>query len=380
MDHPTRRSFLVSAWAGPAAASRISAAPTQARYRILGKTGLKVSEVGFCTEAVSDISLYQRGLDFGINFFDTAREYERGSSERMLGKALAARRKDVVFCSRSYAKDARQFSADLDLSLKETGSDYFDIFYIGSKDNPKDVPDDMLEAQAAAQKAGKIRLKGLSTHRIRAMEPLLARKHFDVVLVPYNFTKGKFDYTPSANGQAIEKCHKDGLGVVAMKVMAGGARFNRERNLPLKGFFDKNSGAHLSALKWVLRTPFIHTTVPRMTNVEMLEENVRAMSERYGAEDEKILIAHLERIRPYVCRMCGACDGACSRGLPVSDLVRYVTYADGYGDFQMGYRRFQALPAEVRAVRCTDCRSCAVRCPSGVRVRERLTRAQELFA
>jgi predicted aldo/keto reductase-like oxidoreductase len=298
----------------------------------------------------------------------------------MLGKALAARRKDVVLCSRSYAKDAKQFSADLDLSLKETGTGYFDVFYIGGKDNPKDVPDDMLEAQAAAQKAGKIRFKGLSTHRIRTMEPLLARHHFDVILAPYNFTKGKFDYTPSVDEQAIEKCHKDGLGVVAMKVMAGGARFNRERNLPLKGFFDKNPGAHLSALKWVLRTPFIHTTVPRMTNVEMLEENVRAMSERYGAEDEKILIAHLRRIRPYVCRMCGACDGACPRGLPVSDLVRYVTYADGYGDFQMGCGRFQALPVEVRAVRCTDCRSCAVRCPNGVQVRDRLIRAQELFA
>jgi predicted aldo/keto reductase-like oxidoreductase len=365
--------------ATPVAASRVSAAAPQARYRTLGKTGLKVSEVGFGTEAVSDISIYSRGLDLGINFFDTSRDYERGSAERMLGKALAARRKDVVFCSRSYAKGAKQFSADLDLSLKEAGTDYFDVFYIGAKDNPKDVPDDMLEAQAAAQKAGKIRFKGLSTHRIRAMEPLLACRHFDVILAPYNFTKGKFDYTPSVDEAAIEKCNKDGLGVVAMKVMAGGARFNRERNMPLKGFFDKNPGAHLSALKWALRTPFVHTTVPRMTNVEMLEENVRAMSERYGSEDEKILIAHLERIRPYVCRMCGACDGACPRGLPVSDLVRFVTYADGYGDFPMGYRRFQALPAEVRAVRCTDCRACAVRCPSGVHVRERLIRAQELF-
>jgi predicted aldo/keto reductase-like oxidoreductase len=54
-------------------------------------------------------------------------------------------------------------------------------------------------------------------------------------------------------------------------------------------------------------------------------------------------------------------------------------YADGYRRFDMGYGRFQALPAGLREVRCADCGECAVRCPNGVAVRERLATAQRLF-
>jgi len=75
----------------------------------------------------------------------------------------------------------------------------------------------------------------------------------------------------------------------------------------------------------------------------------------------------------------GACDGACPRGAPASEVVRDTMYADGYGDCAMGRSRFRALPAAVRQVRCADCTACAVRCRNGVRVRERLLRAQELF-
>jgi predicted aldo/keto reductase-like oxidoreductase len=64
----------------------------------------------------------------------------------------------------------------------------------------------------------------------------------------------------------------------------------------------------------------------------------------------------------------------------VPDAIRYLSYADFYGQFALGREHFMALPQEVRDVRCSDCSSCAVRCPNGVRVAERLIRAQELFA
>jgi Fe-S-cluster-containing dehydrogenase component len=46
----------------------------------------------------------------------------------------------------------------------------------------------------------------------------------------------------------------------------------------------------------------------------------------------------------------------------------------------MGYSRFMRLPQDLRNIRCEDCQNCAVRCPYGVRVRERVTRAQYLFS
>jgi predicted aldo/keto reductase-like oxidoreductase len=64
----------------------------------------------------------------------------------------------------------------------------------------------------------------------------------------------------------------------------------------------------------------------------------------------------------------------------VADMLRFVSYADGYGEFALGRERFLELPAAVKSVKCGDCSSCAIHCPNGVDVARRLQRAQELFA
>jgi predicted aldo/keto reductase-like oxidoreductase len=117
-----------------------------------------------------------------------------------------------------------------------------------------------------------------------------------------------------------------------------------------------------------------------MTDHDQLEENLRAMSEPYTAKDERLLSEQLAAIGPIYCRMCGACNGFCDRGVPVPDVLRFLSYAEGYGQFAMARERFLELPETVRSVRCGDCGSCSVECPNGVRVRERVGRAQELFA
>jgi len=135
-----------------------------------------------------------------------------------------------------------------------------------------------------------------------------------------------------------------------------------------------------AALKWVLKNPFIDTTVPSMTDVDQLEENFKVMAGKFTDADQKLLTARLEEITPYYCRSCGECKGQCPKGLPVADMVRFVMYADGYGQFGLGRENFLRMAAEHQAVRCVDCGTCAVQCPHGVHVAQRLMRAQELFA
>ena len=113
---------------------------------------------------------------------------------------------------------------------------------------------------------------------------------------------------------------------------------------------------------------------------EQLEQNIAAMASPFSANDGKLLSARLEEIRPRYCRMCGRCEGKCPNGLPVADMLRFLMYAEGYGQFAMGREQFQALPKEVTEVRCGECSGCTIQCPNGVRVAERLIRAQELFA
>jgi tape measure domain-containing protein len=444
-QNASRRDFLAAGLVLPAAAAvpGVETPKTPAmRYRILGKTGLKVSELGCGCEAVSDISVLQRAADLGINFFDTARSYEGGGNERFVAAALKGRRNSVVLSTRSYAGDAKSLQRDLDVSLKELALDHVDLWYIGNKDTPEELTDDMLEVQHAAQKAGKVRFRALSTHRISAMVPFILDKgRFDVVQIPYNFAVGSSrnpsgepggavlaqmqakraveprdvnqlteaglpvwqmiagklgksfpetmklveqgkveskDVLPAIRAgiahisadEALAKLNQAGVGAVAMKVMAGGYRQRVVGDAP---------SACTAALRWALKNQHIQTTSVRMTSHDQVDENIQAAVKPYSDADAKILHAHLERIRPVYCRMCGSCDGKCPKGLPVADLVRFVTYAEGYGEFPMGYERFRSLPEELRQIRCTDCRECAAVCPNGVRIREQTARAQALF-
>ena len=66
--------------------------------------------------------------------------------------------------------------------------------------------------------------------------------------------------------------------------------------------------------------------------------------------------------------------------MPVADVLRFLTYAEGYGQFALGRQNFLQLGQQVAAVRCADCQTCTVRCPYGVQVADRLRRAQEWFA
>ena len=69
----------------------------------------------------------------------------------------------------------------------------------------------------------------------------------------------------------------------------------------------------------------------------------------------------------------------CDKGVAVPDMLRFLTYAEGYGDFPLARQSYLELPASVRKIQCSDCSACTVRCPNGVQVRARLIRAQELF-
>ncbi len=347
--------------------------PAKLEYRILGRTGLKVTTVGFGCMITSDPSVVERAADIGINYFDTARSYQHGNNERMVGAALGTKRKQIVLSSKTEASDKAGLLSQLDTSLRELKTDYLDIWYLHSKDKTADVTDEMIEVQQLAKKQGKIRFAGVSTHAPQLLLPWMAQKGvFDVALTVCNFS---MDATVD---QAIQTASKAGIGVVAMKVMAGGFKDVKPSD-PLYSKL-KRSGAMLAALKWVLQKPHIATTIPGMTDMDQLDENLQAMAHPFATADEKALAAHLELIKPLYCRMCGQCDGACQKGLPVADVLRILTYADGYRQFALARERFQELSSTHRAVRCGDCAECTVQCPHGVHVSERIARAQELFA
>jgi uncharacterized protein len=377
----SRRSFLLAGLALPAALetsfSPLQQKPKstlQLKYRDLGKTGLKPTMVAFGCMITSDQSVVEKAADLGINYFDTARGYQGGNNERMVGAALKSRRKDLILSTKTMSKTKEEALQHIDTSLKELGTDYVDIWHLHLKSAPEDLTDGLLEAQQIAKKAGKVRFLGVSTHTLPQLLPGIIQKapHFDVVLSMYNFTMG-----PEMDA-AFESAAKAGLGTIAMKVMAGGAGMGRPGQKPNPVM--QREGATLAALKWVLKNPNVNTAIPSITDMEQLDENLRAFSDPFTDADRKTLAARLREIRPLYCSTCGSCSGKCPKGVPVADVLRYLSYSEGYGQFQLGRENFRALPEEIRSVRCSDCTGCAVRCPNGVQVVQRLSRAQELFA
>jgi predicted aldo/keto reductase-like oxidoreductase len=406
----SRRNFLASGLALPAAAlgaplggspEAQAAAQTPSNevkltYRTLGNTGLKVTSLSFGCMTTSDASVIEHAADIGIVHFDTARSYQSGNNERMVGAALKGKRQRVVISSKSAGKTKQEALADLDTSLRELGTDHLDIWYLHMKNEPAEVTDDLLEAQRAAKKDGKIRFAGVSTHfNMDRMLPYLAKLgQTDVALTTYNFAMRSVAADMNMNTAAsktdmasvIREARKSGMGIVAMKTMAGGTA-RVQRGDRLYGADSQaltkqlsQAGAPLAAIKWALRNESLDTAIVCMTDHDQLQENLRAMAEPYTEKDDRLLAAQLAYIGPIYCRMCGSCNGVCDKGVPVPDMLRFLTYAESYGQFAMARERFLELPERVRGIRCGDCGACSVDCPNGVQVRERVGRAQELFA
>ena len=376
----TRRNFLAGSLAIPAIAT--AEQNSKLEPRPLGKTGLRVTPLGFGCMTTSDPTVIKSAAESGVNYFDTARSYQNGNNERMVGAALSARRRNLILSSKTPAQTKEAALADLETSLRELRTDYLDIWYLHNRNTPEELNDGLFEAQEIAKTAGKIRFAGVSTHlNMHKMLPYLVKLgRTDVVLTTYNFT-----LKPEVTS-AIDAARQAGMGIVTMKALAGGfSRIKRGDRLygvqpdALTATFQQE-GAFLAAIKWVLKNQSVDTAIVCMTDFDQLDENLRALTERYGPKDEKLLATQLAWIGPLYCRSCGACAGACPKGVPLPDVLRILSYADGYGEFALARERFLGLSKEQRDVRCGDCAECTVRCANGVHVRERLARAQELFA
>jgi hypothetical protein len=383
----SRRNFLAAGLALPAAglASAPSsptpsalapqqAAPTSGKvtYRVLGKTGMKVSTVGYGCMITSDPTVITRAVDMGINYFDTSRNYQSGQNERMVGGALGAKRKNIFLSTKCDEKTGEGILREIDTSLKELHTDYVDVWLLHGKDTAALISDDLVEAQRKAKQAGKVRFIGMSTHALPTVVDRVIEAKLEIVQAQYNFTSA------AEWGPALEKLQKAGIGVVAMKVMAKARGGRRGEAAPPQAARPANFAP--TALKWAIKNPIIATTVPSMTDIDQLEQNFAVMAQAFTDADQKILTARLEEITPYFCRMCGTCAGQCPKGLPVADMVRFVMYADGYGQYPLGRENFLRMSAEHQAVKCGECSNCVVKCPHGVAVAERMMRAQELFA
>jgi aryl-alcohol dehydrogenase-like predicted oxidoreductase len=200
--------------------------------RVLGKTGQKISIIGFPGLALTkqtqeeDTRALQTAYEQGINYFDVAPTYNDGGSEISMGIGLKDIDRSKIFLScKTQMRDKDGARKELERSLTRLKTDYFDLYQLHAVSRPEEVqralgPGGAMETFLKAKEQGKVRYLGLSAHTTKGALAALNEFKFDTVMFPINFIEfHQIDF-----GKAIlELSKQQGVGVIAIKAISAGA-------------------------------------------------------------------------------------------------------------------------------------------------------------
>jgi len=345
-------------------------------YRPLGKTGLRLSDVGCGAINLYNANVLRYAYDCGVNHFDTAEGYLNTNSETMLGRALKDVRSRVVITTKHLMRTPADLSqasilGRVEASLKRLQTDYLDVALDHGVDEADklDHPE-VLAAYARLKKEGKARFVGFSTHNPALMLPkVLASDLWDVVLTVYNHMEGP------AVEPLIARVRAKGIGVIAMKVFAGGMQGSLKEMLG-----DKMNYAQ-AAIRWVLGNPAVDALIVSMSSFSHVDEYISASGSPLQRQDAKVLSRYRDAAGPLYCRVsCSECLSACPHGVAVNEVLRYAMYFEHYGMQKSALRLFGEMDPARRPDSCAGCGApCQKACPHGLAVRERLLHTQRLL-
>ena len=224
--------------------------------RIYGRSGMNISILGFGCGAVGGLMVrgsaadqeraIGRALDVGINYFDTAVQYGNGVSETNLGRALGSLKPAEAFVGtkvrippEAFGRIAAEVAASLDGSLKRLGMDRVDIFHLhnaitvgggGESLSADQVLNEVMPAFETLRAAGKTRFLGITAvGDTAALHKVIDARVIDSAQVSYNMLNPSAaeplpaGYPAQDYGQIFAHTQRAGVGVVGIRVLAGGA-------------------------------------------------------------------------------------------------------------------------------------------------------------
>ncbi|MBS5678688.1 MAG: aldo/keto reductase [Clostridiales bacterium] len=332
-------------------------------YITLGKTGLRVSHMGFGGIPIQKVdasvthALMERLAQRGVNYIDTARGYT--VSEQFLGEALeGGLREKFVIATKSMSRTKEDMARDIDISLKNLRTDYIDLYQIHNPSMAEleqvIAPGGALEALMEAKAAGKIRHLGLTAHMAAVFERALELDWVETVMFPYNIVETQGE-------ELMAKCREKNVGFICMKPMAGGAL----------------EDARL-ALRFIRQNENVSVVIPGMYDIREIDENLSAMEDISALTSDEL--AKIETIRKELgtqfCRRCNYCQ-PCTAGISISGIFVLEGYLQRYGLGDWAQKRYDAL--NKKAGDCVGCGACEKRCPYQLPIRQMLARCKQEF-
>ncbi len=331
-------------------------------YRVLGKTNLKISRLGFGgipiqridAEGTKEILLKLR--EAGVNYIDTARGYS--VSEEYIGYAIEGIREDFILATKSMARSKETMAADIDLSLKLLRTDYIDLYQIHNP-SPEDLeqvlaPGGALEALREAKTAGKIGHIGITLHTAPMFEKAVELDWVETIMFPYNLIETQGE-------KMIHICSEKNIGFICMKPLAGGAI----DDAPL-------------ALKFILNNPDVTVVIPGMASLAEVDQNVQASNnvDKLTKEDFKKIDEIRTSLGTEFCRRCNYCN-PCTVGITIYCQFLFEGYYNRYNLKEWSTERYNAQAK--KASDCIGCGVCEERCPYNLPIRDMMKRVAKLF-
>jgi hypothetical protein len=316
------------------------------RYRLLGKTGLEVSEVGFGAIPIIRLSfdeaegVLRRALERGVTLYDTAHLYV--DSEEKIGRAFAGLRPQVILATKTMKRDRQGAREDLELSLRRMRTDYLDLYQLHMINQEKDLQavtgaNGALETVVQAQKTGLIRHLGVTSHSLEMAIKLVQTGLFSTIQFPFNLVE------EAAADQLHPLARERGLGLLAMKPFCGGLVENARVVF-----------AFLRQFPDLIPLPGWDSEA-RVDEVLDLYETENVVT----PEDLATMAGYREELGEKFCRRCEYCQ-PCPQGVMITPAMLYGIVAH-----RMGPAKAAAFAAKtMESVRlCEACGECAARCP-----------------
>lgn len=383
-------------------------------YRTLGRTGFKVSDIGFGAGDLTNASVLEDALDRGVNYIDTAEHYVRGNSERTIGQVISQRERKKIFLTTKLnlmmgGGTKEKIKARFSNCLERLQTNYADCLMIHMTPTVEQVKhEDYHEAIRELKAEGKVRFSGLSNHgtehkmagpiKDEMDKVILAAAEdgrFDVVLFTYNFIQ------KDMGNKILNACKNKNMGTTLMKTNPVkfyqdmqdileryekkgrkiGDRFLKimeeyKALIDKGGSFIKKYGldgveaTRDAAIQFCLGNADVHSVCPTINSFDDLETFVVLSGTRLDPKRKAMLADYESGMGRYYCRhACGQCEESCSQGVPVNTIMRYHHYFAAQGREKYAMEKYQALSRN-SADSCSNCSGgeCEKACPYGVPV------------
>ncbi|MDD2430215.1 MAG: aldo/keto reductase [Firmicutes bacterium] len=353
------------------------------QYQDFGNTGVKVSRLGFggMRLPVEDpdfaVTLLREGFRLGINYVDTALYYLDGQSEVLIGKALKGYRNKVYLSTKNPIEDSSgvNWRKRLETSLTKLDTDYIDFYHmwainLDKYENLIDVKGGPMEEALKAKEEGLIRHISFSFHDTpENLIKLVDTGNFETMLVQYNLLD-------RSNEQAISYAKSKGLGVAIMGPVGGGrlgAPSEQIQKLIPKG---TKSSAEM-ALRFVFSNPNVDVALSGMSDLKMLQENVRIASivEPLSKEEKDTLeeiLREKQRLANLYCTGCNYCM-PCPNGVDIPKNFTAMNYFRVYDLLDTAKSTYEKLKNDQKAAEsCIQCYQCESKCPQKIKIVEQL--------